>query len=236
MPLLTPPWDLMPSYITMFQSSPVRIWQTDTELVEARPCSLQTHAGICWINAFSFFPFPFFFLLMTFRQQCPWMKRRIYPGGEDEDMFDTWNNGSKGTDQIKEIYGVGSRVPRGFQTMVWFITRNTLLNLPYELCSHCAIVWIAHTHTHTHTLGFEITAQSNMPSCTRYAVWAVCQTHIWGSYSCCFMATEDKYWLIWSEERHAFCSAEVCLRCGLTQHTHTTHTHTHVSHRKLTTI
>lgn len=24
------------------------------------------------------------------------MKKRIYPGGADEDMFDTWNNGSKG--------------------------------------------------------------------------------------------------------------------------------------------
>lgn len=30
MPLLTPPWDSMPSYITMFQSSPVRIYHTNT--------------------------------------------------------------------------------------------------------------------------------------------------------------------------------------------------------------
>lgn len=28
MPVLTPPWDSIPSYMTMFQSSPVRIWVT----------------------------------------------------------------------------------------------------------------------------------------------------------------------------------------------------------------
>lgn len=47
MPLLTPPWDWMPSYITMFQSSPVRIFHTKTHT------SNQTHFitdVLCWMS------------------------------------------------------------------------------------------------------------------------------------------------------------------------------------------
>lgn len=66
-------------------------------------------------------------------------------------VWKLWNNGRKGTDQLKEICCVGSHVAGGYQTIVCLITRNTLLNLLCGLWSHCAIVCIAHIRLWDHS-------------------------------------------------------------------------------------
>lgn len=94
-----------------------------------------------------------------------------------------WQKGHK----LKK-YSVASHVTGGYQTMVWFITRNTLLNLFFflELWSYCAIVWTAHSQL-------------------RLSNWAC--PHIRGMlcqwlFSCCSVATKETFWLILFHKTH----------------------------------
>lgn len=97
--------------------------------------------------------------------------------------------------------------------MVWFLIRNTHLNLLCDLWSHCAIVWPAHIRLWDHSVIQH--ALIHMVCC----VSGLSNTHL-GSYSCCFVVTRTNIGLIWFDERHTLCEAEVCLWCGLTQDSH----------------